>query len=236
MDLGDILKDALVYPINNIKALVIYAILGIIIGVVVGSSLVAMVAAIGNGQVVATLASGFIGFVVALFLGFVITGYELDIIKYGIERRDDGPGIDILRQFINGVKLLVVFLIYYIIPLIIVAILGLFLRNWVITVIAIILFVIFGLAQFMAECRLARSEDLVDALSIGDAIADISKVGIIRLLLFIILVVLISAILFFISAIIIKWNSTVGGIIMGIVSVYVVFFTGRATGLLYSDV
>ncbi|WP_407415944.1 DUF4013 domain-containing protein [Methanobrevibacter sp.] len=236
MDLGEIIKDSLSYPFNNIKSFVIFAIVGILVGVVVGSSLVGMVMSINGGRVVETLASGFIGFIVALVVGFIISGYVLDIIKFGIERRNDGPSFDILRQFINGVKLMVVSLIYYIIPLIIVAILGLFLRDWIMYIITLILFIVFALAQFMAQCRLAKTEDLADALAIGEAIGDISRVGILRLLLFIIMVFVIAFVLVFISALIMGWNSTVGGIILGIVGIYLTFFAGRATGLLYSDV
>ena len=141
MDLGEILKDSLAYPINNIKSLIVYGILGIIVGIVVGSSFVGMVISINGGKVVETLASGFIGFIVALFVGFIVSGYQLDIIKFGIERRNDGPSFDVMRQFFNGVKLFVVSLVYYIIPLIIVAILGLFLQNWIMAIITFILLV-----------------------------------------------------------------------------------------------
>ena len=236
MDLGEIIKDSLAYPINNIKSLIVYGILGIIVGIVVGSSFLGMVVSINGGKVVETLASGFIGFVVALFVGFVVSGYQLDIVKFGIERRNDGPSFDVMRQFFNGVKVFVVSLIYYVIPLIIVAILGLFLKNWIMTIITFILFVIFALAQFMAQCRLAKTEDLGAALAIGEAIGDISRVGILRLLLFIVMVFLIAFILFFICALIMRWNSTVGGILMGFIGVYVMFFSGRASGLLYSDI
>jgi hypothetical protein len=33
-----------------------------------------------------------------------------------------------------------------------------------------------------------------------------------------------------------QWNTTIGGILMGILGVYITFFSARATGLLYSDV
>ena len=88
----------------------------------------------------------------------------------------------------------------------------------------------------MAQCRLAKTEDLMDALAFGQAIADISRVGIVKLLLFIIIVAIIAAILIFIAAALFQWNTIVGGIILGIVAVYLVFFVGRATGLLYSEV
>ena len=49
----------------------------------------------------------------------LISGYGLDIVKYGIERREDGPGIDIVRQILNAIKLIIVSFVYYIIPAVI---------------------------------------------------------------------------------------------------------------------
>lgn len=60
--------------------------------------------------------------------------------------------------------------------------------------------------------------------------------GILKVVLFIILIFVISFVLLFIVGLINQWNTTVGGILLGILGVYLVFFNGRATGLLYSDV
>jgi len=122
------------------------------------------------------------------------------------------------------------------VPIIISAILAVIFQNWLSTVITAILTIIFGLALIMGQCRLAKTEDLGFALAIGDAIGDISRIGILKLLVFIILVFIIYFIIFFILGAISQWNATVGGILMGILGVYLTFFTGRATGLLYSDV
>ena len=78
----------------------------------------------------AVIGSGVIGFIVALVLGFMITGYELDIIKYGIERSSRGPEIDFIRQFFNGVKVFVVQIVYMIIPIIIAAIMAIIFQHW----------------------------------------------------------------------------------------------------------
>ena len=43
-------------------------------------------------------------------------------------------------------------------------------------------------------------------------------------------------VLLFIVNLVTQWNSTVGGILLGIIGVYITFFTARAVGLLYSDV
>ena len=49
-------------------------------------------------------------------------------------------------------------------------------------------------------------------------------------------IALISVVLLFICGLIAQWNSIVGGILIGIVVIYLVFFGGRALGLLYSNV
>lgn len=236
MELGEILSDALVYPFHNIKALVIYVILGIILGIAVGGTVAAIVVGIAAKNALAVVGSGIIGIVIALVMAFMITGYELDIIKYGIERDPSSPGIDFIRQFINGVKYLVVYLVYMIIPIIIGAILAVIFQHWLSGLITAIISIIFSLALVMGHCRLAKTEDLGYALAIGEAIGDISRVGIVKIILFIILIFIILIVLSVIVGFILQWNSTVGGILMGILGVYITFFVGRATGLLYSDV
>lgn len=236
MELGEILSDALGYPLKNIKALIIYLVLGIILGIAIAGTLAAVMAGVAAKNPFATIGSGIIGIVVALILGFLISGYELDIVKLGIERRDNAPEIDFMRQFINGVKYLVVVVVYLIVPVIIGAILAVIFQHWLSMLISIILAIVFGLALLMAECRLAKTEDLAYALSIGEAIGDVSKVGILKVIIFIIIITIISSVLLYIAGAISQWNSTVGGIILGIVGVYISFFSARATGLLYSDV
>lgn len=236
MELGEIFSDALAYPFSNIKALVLYVILGIILGIAIAGTLVGVLAGVTADNVWALAGSGIIGIIISLVIGFVITGYELDIIKYGIDRRADSPGIDFVRQFINGVKYLVVNIVYMIIPIIITAVLSVIFQNWIVTIVGVILAIIFSLALIMAQCRLAKTDELGNALAVGEAIGDISRVGFLKVILFIIILAIISFILFFICGIIAQWNSTVGGILLGILSVYIVFFVGRATGLLYSDV
>lgn len=236
MELGEILSDALVYPFKNIKALIIYWILGIILGVAIIGTLVALVSSLEAENILALIGSGILGIIVALLLGFMISGYELDIIKFGIQREDVAPSIDFVRQFINGVKLFVVSIVYMIVPIIVASILAIFLQNWVSSAILIVLTIIFSLALLMAQCRLAKTEDLGFALAIGDAIGDISRVGIGKVILFIILMFIVAFVVYFIVNLISQFSSTIGGVLMGIVGVYLTFAIARATGLLYSDV
>ena len=237
MSVGEIISDALAYPFSNIKALVLYVILSIIAAFLGGASLLGMIGALNSKGLGAVAFTGFgiVGVVIFVLVLFLIQGYALDIIKFGIERRNDSPGIDIARQIANAIKLVVVDIVYYIIPVIVTFVLALFLRNWLITIIGIILFIVFALANFMAKCRLAKSDNLGEALAIGEAIGDISRVGIGKLLAVIILIAIIIVVISIIIAFLASLNDILGSIILGIASVYIVFFYNRAIGLLYSD-
>ena len=237
MGVGNIIGDALAYPFNNIKALVLYVVLAIIAGIIGGATLLSSAASFSSQGFAGFAFSGLsiVGIIVFILVLFLIEGYGLDIIKYGIERRADGPGIDIGRQISNAAKLIIVSIVYYVIPAIIIFILGLFLRDWIMTIISIILVILFALANFMARCRLAKSDDLGDALAIGEAIADISRVGLGKLLATVVLVVIIAIIIVVLIGIIGGINDTVGDILFGIFLVYLVFLYNRAIGLLYSD-
>ena len=237
MSISEIIGDALAYPFNNIKALVIYAILAIIGGIIGGATLLGFVGAVTQKGIAGYTFGGvgFVGMVIFILILFLVEGYALDIIKYGIERRADSPGIDFGRQIVNAAKLLVVDIIYYIIPAIIIFVLGLFLRDWILIIISLILIIVFALANFMAKCKLAQTEDLGAALAIGEAIGDIARVGIGKLLGTIIIIFAILLAVSFVIALISNFNNTVGSIVLGIFSVYFVFFYNRAVGLLYSD-
>ena len=236
MSISEIFSDALAYPFNNIKALLLYIVLGIIVALLGGATIVDFaVAFTTKGVGGAALAGlGIVGVILFVLVVFLVEGYALDIIKYGIERRSDGPGIDFGRQVSNAIKLVVVSIVYYVVPAIITLILSLFLRDWLIAVIGVILFIVFALANFMAKCRLAKTDNLGDALAIGEAIGDISRVGIGNLLISVIVVFVILMIIAFIVAIFMGLNNYLGSIILGFAGVYFVFFYNRVIGLLYS--
>lgn len=236
MSVGDIISDALGYPFRNVKALVIYMILGIIAAIIGGTTVLTFATSMATKgfSSFALGGVGVVGIIVFILLLFLIEGYGLDIVKFGIERRADGPGIDFGRQVSNAIKLVVVSIVYYVVPAIITLILSLFLRDWLIAIIGVILFIVFALANFMAKCRLAKTDNLGDALAIGEAIGDISRVGIGNLLITVIVVFVILMIIAFIVAIFMGLNQYLGGIILGFAGVYFVFFYNRVIGLLYS--
>ena len=237
MEITEIIMDALVYPLNNVKSLILYVIIGAITGILGGASLLAMTSQVTGNNVVAAGGFGFIGILVMIIGTLLISGYGLDIVKYGIERRDDGPGIDIVRQVLNAIKLIVVSFVYYIIPAIVAWLLFTLLGKGILTLIIVaIMYIVFAFAQFMAVCRLAKYNSLGEALSIGEAIGDISKVGMLKVLITVIAVFIIGFIIAFICALIYNYHNIIGGLLLGIFGVYAIFFYNRAIGLLYSEV
>lgn len=236
MEIGEIFSDALRYPLDNIKALAVYCILGIILGIAIAGTVAGIALGASAQNALAIIGTGLIGIIIALIIGFFINGYELDIVKYGIHRSNTAPEIDFVRQFVNGVKLFVVVVVYFLIPIIIAAILAIIFQHWLSLILSVIVFIVFALAAFMGNCRLAKTEDLGYALSIGEAIGDISKVGIGKLILFILAVFVLYLIVFLLGSALSHWNSIVGGIFLGIFGIYFTFFASRAMGLLYSDV
>ena len=213
MELGEIISDAITYPLNNIKSFVIYMIIGIIGGILGGSSIIGMVSAIAGRHYLVAGGFGVLGIFVAAIASLLISGYTLDIVKYGIQRRNDGPGIDFVRQILNAVKLIVVSFVYYFIPVVIGWMLDFLLGSGILTIIiTIAIYVLFALAQYMAVCRLAKYDSLEKALAIREAIDDISKVGVIKLLVTVLIIFLIAVIIGAIIIVIFGYNHYVGGV------------------------
>ena len=237
MDIGEIISDAIVYPFNNIKALIIYMIIGIVCGLLGGASLMGVLLAAQGNNVLAAGGLGFIGTLIIIIGGLLISGYGLDIVKFGIERRDDAPGIDIVRQVLNAIKVFIVGFVYYIIPAIIGWLLSTLLGKGILTtIIILIISIVFAFAQFMAICRLAKYDSLGEALAIGEAIGDVSKVGMLKVLATIIAVFIIALIIAIVIGVIMQYNNLIGGVLFGVFGVYLAFFYNRAVGLLYSQV
>lgn len=236
MEIAEIIQDSLVYPSRNLMTLIIYMVLSIVMCVILLTTVVGTVAS-GTQNIGVSIAILSVGMVITMLIWFLIQGYSLDIIKISIERGDNYPNLDFMRQIVHGLKALIVDVVYLIIPIIISLILFTILSQWLAIIISFVLLVIFGLAGTMGLCRLAKTEDMVYALNIQEAIEDVINIGLFKVLL---LVIVLFAISFIFGIILIFINNvvgaTVGGVISGIVSVYLLFFQQRAYGLLYSDI
>ena len=227
MNLGDIISDALIYPLHNIKALVLYIVLGIIAAIVGGTTIIAFLTAAGTTGASSFALDGvaILGIIVFILLLFLIEGYGLDT-----------PNIDFARQVPNAIKLLAVDIAYYLIPAVIIFVLGFIFRDWILAIISIILVIVFALANFMARCRLAKTDSLGEALAVGEAIGDISRVGIGKLITAILIIIIIAVVILFVTGIVARINTILGNVLLGIAMVYLVLFYHRVIGLLYSEV
>ena len=235
MEIMEIITDALHYPLDHLKALGIYILLSFlalfILLITVGASILGSEGNASLGII------GVIGVVITIVIGFLVEGFGLDIVKYGIEQSDAEPEIDLGRQVVNGIKLMITGAIYFIIPFIIMLILG-YINQTLGTIIGIILLIIFALAFIMGECRLAETESMGYALNIPEAIQDIKDVGIVKILAVIIIMGIIIVILNAIVGLFGNFGdigTLISAILGALVSGYTSVFSFRATGLLYSD-
>jgi len=236
MEIGEIITDAIKYPMDNVKSMLIYIVLSIIAALALAFTIGGV--AITADNIAAAGIIGIIGFLIALVIYFLITGYCLDIIKFGINQENNAPEIDLARQVINGIKYIIVTLVYLIIPFIVMILLNQ-LNETLGLIVGIILFIIFGFGLLMGVCRLAKTESLGDALNIPEAIKDITKVGIVKILAIIIIFIVLSIVVSLIVSLfgyLGDAGTFIGGIINGIANVFLLFFYNRAVGLAYSDI
>ena len=267
MKLGEIFGDALKYPISNPQSLIIVGVIFLI------ANLTTLLAQFG----VRNSAFATIWAIVALIVSILLVGYGLSILKNAIDLGDDIPSFDWMNNFIDGIKVLVVQVVYMIVPTIVSIIVGyatmgpalsriftpanisqmatnssstsvilnsipssvwagLFSGIAITAVITIIFYIIFALFSTVAQCRLAKYDSLGEAFSFGQVFSDMKEIGIINLFVFVIIlwiiVIIIAMVGAFITAI------PIVGIIISslIINSFILLFSNRALGLLYSDV
>ena len=263
----DLFKEALVYPTKDYKALLIFGVIFLITNL--SSVFAAWDIELNNG-ILALL--GLISFL----LYFVTEGYIISVVRESINLKDEIPALDIVANFIDGLKLLVVEIVYYIIPTIIVLIVGwlsgtfsaimdivayvgedvtnttvnattmintvpqeywsaLFTGLIITCIVAMILYIIFGLLLEIAMCRLAKYDSIGEALNFKEVIGDIKEIGVGRYIGWYILLLIIIIVLGFILGLITA-ISYIGILIAFLVCApFISLFASRALGTLYSD-
>ena len=167
MDITEIISNAVKYPFSDIKTLLIICIV-CLIGSIFGSLNVFT----DNSAIVV------IGAIISVIFAIIIAGYQLDIIKFGIDLEESMPALDIKNNFINGIKNIVVFIVYYIIPTIIVSILGFALGG----------FAIMGLSNVNATGK--TPAEVASAMFTPQVVSGLSIVIIIAIILFVLFTLL----------------------------------------------
>ncbi|MBE6486880.1 MAG: DUF4013 domain-containing protein [Methanosphaera stadtmanae] len=262
MDVLDIIKEAINFPLTDYKGWGMVAVITLIIGIFQQLSIL---------YPDYSTILGILTFLVAILL----MGVNLSILRVTINNENQIPIIEPVKNFIDGLKNLIVNAVYYIIPAILVFIISiiagvytntekfilalnssnvanataasmlsnvpadvtnaLFVSVAIVSIIAFVLFVFFALLNIMAEARLAQTGNIFEAIDIRYVIQKISSIGWANYILFIILLLITIFVLGLISGII-SLIPYVGAIISSVVvDSYMMIVISRAIGLVYNE-
>ena len=237
MSLKEIFLDAVRYPFKDVAKFVVLGILALIAGI---SSILTNYTVEGSMMAI----SGVVSFIASL----LVSGYGVSVIKSSIEKSDDIPSISFLDNLIDGIKFIIINIVYFIIPVVIVIILAVLSRMGyvvsdvlvaglagIVIIIGIILFILFGIMGEVAVARFADTGEFSDAFAIKSVFGDVRRIGIFKIFGFIVIqfliILVIMAVLIalgFIPYIGLVISSFIGG-------AYLAFFYNRSLGLLYAD-
>ena len=266
MNLREIIIDAIKYPISDTRKFLIFCALIILMSL----STVLPSYGVKNDTLSLILS------IVTLIVAFVVLGYSMDVIKGGTEHADTLPDFDYVKQFVLGIKSLILNLIYFIIPAVLVIIVasatGLFSSFTEIVyisidaianettnasmiiaaipkstmntftnalsitlILGIILFILFSFLSFTAQARFAKTGSGTEGLRFREILRDISKVGLLKMIVTLIVIYIIALALVFVIGLIglIPYIGVFISIFIGVP--YVVLYIYRAIGLLYAD-
>lgn len=120
MEIMEIIKESMVFPSKDLAKLAIYIVFAIVAVILVACGIAFIALGLADSALWAVI--GIILFVAGLAFGFIITGYQISIIKTGIEHTDSAPEFNWKGNLITGIKYLVVNFVYFIIPAIVVLI------------------------------------------------------------------------------------------------------------------
>lgn len=122
MEIMEIIKEAMVFPSKDIVKLAVYIALSVVSLLLGAFGIIYL--AIGVASQSFWIIIGVIAFIAALILGFITTGYIVSIIRSGIEHEESAPQFIWKENLVTGIKFVVLNIVYFIIPAIVVLILG----------------------------------------------------------------------------------------------------------------
>jgi len=258
MKIEEIFKDGLKYPSKNWKIVLTLGLLTIIANIVliipaIGISL----NNVGFSGIILTIFS-----IISLIINLIIVGYSFSIIRDTVNNIDTVPELDIGSNIVNAIKILLISIAYYIIPLIIIILVAiatgafdnlaqvialsggaisnelaanLFVSFFTVMIVGIILLIIVALIETIGIARFAEKGNMKAAFEFSEIFNTIKKIGWGKYIVWYILLCIIIFIIGFIIGII-NLIPIVGVIItLLVINPYLVMFTARATGLIYNE-
>lgn len=264
MDIIELFKDSLIYPTKEWDKLLIFGVLLIIMSIFSILEIFGIRLSSYIGGSVLTIISA----ILAIIISLIIYGYTLSITRKTINNVEgDVPAFDWLNNIVDGLKIVVLRIVYYIIPVIITLIVayvsGAFnymyqlityyltygslnsasqallsaagVSFFTVFIVAAILFIIFSLLFLAAVAVLAETESIGAAVNMVEVFKKIGEIKwgnyIIWAILYAIILIIIGAVISFISII------PIIGIIIAILILrpYADMFAARSLGLIYNE-
>ena len=198
-----------------------------------------------TGDIYLVAGLGILAFIVSLF----ILGYQYNIIKFSIERKEDLPGFsDVLGMFINGIKYFLVIVAYNIIPSLVlvggVALVGDSSAVIAISLVSALLFIIANLLLLMALNNMVAHDSIKKAFDLHEIIGNISNLGwgkyigiiIFTVIVYMIIMVAVSFVLSFVTVALAATISNQAIIISFIIAIIEGLFVDSYGALFYNKV
>ena len=121
MNITGIIKDAFLFPSKNTGRFAMYLLLSVLMtGFIIGGILTYTFGFINAEDYLI----GGIYLIIAMLIGFIISGYHIKVIKSGIELNEEIPTFELFENFMTGFDNIVVSIFYFIIPALIVLVIG----------------------------------------------------------------------------------------------------------------
>ena len=198
-----------------------------------------------TGDIYLVAGLGILAFIVSLF----ILGYQYNIIKFSIEKKDDLPGFsDVLGMFINGIKYFLVIVAYNIIPSLVlvggVTLVGDSSAVIAISLISALLFIIANLLLLMALNNMVAHDSIKKAFDLHEIIGNISNLGwgkyigiiIFTVIVYMLIMVAVSVVLSFVTVALAATISNQAIIISFIIAIIEGLFVDSYGALFYNRV
>lgn len=119
MEIVDIIKESFIFPSKNLENLVMYIVVRFIFALLLFGAITGASFAVSQNHFPVV---GAVLIIFTLIAEFIIRGYKLSILKSGINREEDAPRFVWKNDLINGIKMMIVFIVYLIVPVIVVII------------------------------------------------------------------------------------------------------------------
>ncbi|WP_407379265.1 DUF4013 domain-containing protein [Methanobrevibacter sp.] len=193
--------------------------------------------------------------IISFIISLIIMGYQYNVMKFSIDEKNDLPGLDdIANILINGVKYFAVALIYNILPIIVfvvgVELLAFQNGDYIVSIIALILFIICNFLLIMGLANMIDSDKFTKAFDLREITDKISNLGWVRyvgiilfaVLVYVIIMIFIGVIMMILSTFIaLAVNQAIMlaaiiSIIEGLfISPYMSIFFNRVYGSVYKE-